>query len=323
MMKAGIIGYGSYIPKKRVTVEEIAKLRNHDVKKIKKSLLVEKKAVASHDEDAATIAVAAAQSALCEIDPKKINAIYVGSESHPYAVKPTATIVAAALDINETCMASDVEFACKGGTAALQICYGLVKSELAKNALAIGSDVAQAAPGDILEYTSAAGGAAFVVGTQEEKLIATIDSTISITTDTPDFWRRNLQKYPEHTSRFTGEPSYFYHTMRATKKILEKTNMKPSDFSHVIFHQPNGKFPRVVAKRLGFSDKQISVGLRVSTIGNSYSASSLLGLTKVFDHAQPGEKILLVSYGSGSGSDAFIFTMMQKNANENRARGRF
>ncbi|MBI4344680.1 MAG: hydroxymethylglutaryl-CoA synthase, partial [Euryarchaeota archaeon] len=91
----GIVGYGAYIPKYRIKVEEIARIWGEDPESIKNGLRVAEKAVPNIDEDAATIAVEAARNALrmAGIDPRRIGAIYVGSESHPYAVKPTGTVV--------------------------------------------------------------------------------------------------------------------------------------------------------------------------------------------------------------------------------------
>ena len=86
---------------------------------------------------------------------------------------------------------------------------------------------------------------------------------------------------------------------------MEKINTKPSNYDYVIFHQPNGKFPVRVAQRLGFTKEQLLPGLIVSYIGNTYSASSLLGLCAVLDIAKPGQRIFLTSYGSGAGSDSF------------------
>ena len=70
---------------------------------------------------------------------------------------------------------------------------------------------------------------------------------------------------------------------------------------------PNGKFPREAAKRLGFTKEQLAPSLVVDTIGNSYSATTLLGLAAVLDIAKPNQKIFMVSYGSGAGSDAFVW----------------
>ncbi|MBN1502071.1 hydroxymethylglutaryl-CoA synthase [Candidatus Woesearchaeota archaeon] len=301
----GIIGWGAYIPHYRIKAEEIAKAQGQDADTIKSGLRIEEKSVPGIDEDSATIAVEAAKNALkrANILPTEIGAIYLGSESHPYAVKPTGTIVAQAIGMSNNYTTADLEFACKAGTAALQIIYAMVKSDMIRYGLAGGIDTAQAAPGDPLEYTAAAGGAVFILG--RENIVAEIKDTVSFTSDTPDFWRRAYQKYPSHGGAFTGEPAYFKHIINATELLLKKVNKKPTDYTYAIFHQPNGKFPVRVAKKLGFNNEQILPGLLVPKIGNTYSGSSILGLAAVLDIAKPGDTILVTSYGSGAGSDSF------------------
>jgi hydroxymethylglutaryl-CoA synthase len=178
--------------------------------------------------------------------------------------------------------------------------------------LAIGADTSQGAPGDALEYSAAAGAAAFIMGADDGKVIATIDETFSFMTDTPDFWRREHQFYPSHGGRFTGEPAYFRTVTGAVKGILAKSGMKPGDFKYAVFHQPNGKFPMRVGKMLGFTPEQIETGRLVPTLGNTYSGSSPIGLTAVLDVAEPGDRIFMCSYGSGAGSDAFIYTVQKR-----------
>ena len=310
---AGIVGWGAYIPKYRITAEEIAKVQHADAKAIKAGLGLTEKSVPGKDEDTATISVAAARNALAraEINRKEIGSVYVGSESHPYAVKPTASIVGEALDIGNAYMAVDTEFACKAGSATIQINAGLVDSKMIKYGLSIGADTSQAEPGNALEYSAAAGGAAFIIGPKEEA-VATLDFTCSYTSDTPDFWRRAMQPYPSHAGRFTGDPAYFKHVEASTKMILEKSGAQMNDFKYVVFHMPNGKFPLRVAKKFGVTKEQIDPGLVVTKIGNTYSGSAILGLASVLDIAKPGDKILMTAYGSGSGSDSFIFTCTPK-----------
>jgi hydroxymethylglutaryl-CoA synthase len=86
---------------------------------------------------------------------------------------------------------------------------------------------------------------------------------------------------------------------------MELTQTTPQDYRYVVFHQPNVKFPQRAGKLLGFTDEQIKTGLLVGVIGNTYAGSAMIGLTAVLDVAQPGDRILLVSFGSGAGSDAF------------------
>jgi hydroxymethylglutaryl-CoA synthase len=252
------------------------------------------------------MSIEAARSALARagIDPTQIRAVWVGSESHPYSVKPTSTVVAEAIGATPHTQAADWEFACKAGTEAIQAAIGFVGSGMAHYALSIGMDTAQGRPGDALEYTAGAGGAAVILGPAEESL-AVFEASYSYATDTPDFWRRANETYPEHGERFTGEPAYFEHISAAGKALMTSLKATAEDFTYAVFHQPNAKFPERAARALGFKPEQTRPGLLVTRIGNTYAGSSMIGLAAVLDVAQPGERILLVSYGSGAGSDAF------------------
>jgi hydroxymethylglutaryl-CoA synthase len=269
-------------------------------------LPIKEKAVAGIDEDVATMSVEAARNALARagVSPTLIRAVWVGSESHPYAVKPTSTIVAEAIGAVPNVQAADWEFACKAGTEAMVAAIGFVGSGMASYALAIGMDIAQGRPGDALEYTAGAGGAAYLLGPAEDSL-AVINATYSYVTDTPDFWRRAYQRYPEHGQRFTGEPAYFTHITEAGKGLMEAMGTTAADYKYAVFHQPNTKFPQRVAGMLGFSQEQIAAGLLVPQIGNTYAGAAIIGLSAVLDVAEPGDRILMVSFGSGAGSDAF------------------
>ncbi len=310
-MDIGIAGYGAYVPRYRIAAEEIARIWGEDADSIKNGLMIQEKSVPDLDEDTVTISVEAGSNAMARagVDPSSIGALYIGSESHPYAVKPSGTIVSEALGIGPKLMVADLEFACKAGTAAMQICNALVRSGYIEYGMAIGADTSQGRPGDALEYSAAAGGAAFVIGPDP---LATLEDTCSFTTDTSDFWRREGNDYPSHGARFTGKPAYFKHVISSTKMMMERSGTGPEDFQHVVLHMPNGKFPTSAAKMLGFKPEQIEQSLIVKRIGNCYSGSSPLGLCSVLDIAKPGDRILMTSYGSGAGSDSFIFSVTDR-----------
>ncbi len=315
MKTVGIVSYGISLPQQVVSGKTIEQLREPQRRNIYQSLGVVQKTVPQKDEDAVTLATQASLQALARVSDdiqerkrvkQNIGSLFIGSESHPYAVKPSGTVVKQVLGLSNELALADLEFACKAGTTALQICQAYIQAGMTRYGLAIGSDTAQAKKGDVLEYTAGVGAVALIVGDTASEFIVKILATTSLATNTPDFWRRSTQGYPEHAGRFSGVPGYFYHIKTMAKIIMKKTKLKPNDFSYCVFHSPNAKFPKLVAKQLGFTSQQLQPSLVVTKVGNTYSASSLLALASVLDIAKAGEKILLVSYGSGSGADAFV-----------------
>lgn len=305
----GIVGYGAYVPRYRLPASEVARVWTDG----SGGLPIKEKAVAGLDEDTLSMSVEAARNALerARIDPSQIRAVWVGSESHPYAVKPTSTIVAEVIGATPSVQAADMEFACKAGSEAIVMGIGIVGSGMGRYVLAIGMDTAQGRPGDALEYTAASGGAAFLLGPAAESA-AVYEASLSHVTDTPDFWRRAYAHYPSHGHRFTGEPAYFEHVISAGQRLMAELGAVPTDYAHVVLHQPNTKFPQRAAQMLGFTPEQLKTGLLVPVIGNTYAGSSLIGLTAVLDIAKPGDRIFMVSFGSGAGSDAFSLRVTER-----------
>ncbi|MCY4246859.1 MAG: hydroxymethylglutaryl-CoA synthase, partial [Chloroflexi bacterium] len=125
----GIVGYGAYIPRYRLPGAEIARVWTGGG-----GSPVREKAVAGIDEDVVTMSIEAARNAVycAGIDPQQIRAVWVGSESHPYAVKPTSTIVAESIGTSANIQAADWEFACKAGTEAVQASIGAVGGGMAR-----------------------------------------------------------------------------------------------------------------------------------------------------------------------------------------------
>ncbi len=296
----GIVGYGVYTSRFRIAEGGI------------------QRSVPFTDEDAVTASVEAGKLALIHsaVDSAQVGKVYVGSESNPYAVKPIAAKVAQVLKLGEEdgdvqgVDAIDTEFACKAATSMFKDATALVNYPRSgvKYAMVIGADNSQAAPrgcpGGELDLFVGYGGAAFIFGKQD--VIAEIEGWYSVTSDTPDFWRRDGEPYPMHGGRFTGDPAYFKHVRKTTSKLMTKLNLKPGDVDYFVAHQPNPAFPVKVAKDLGFKDEQYSCSLQVNKFGNTYSGCSPVGLAAVLDVAKPDQRILVASYGSGAGSDAYL-----------------
>jgi hydroxymethylglutaryl-CoA synthase len=305
--KPGIVGYGVYIPKFRIKNNEPI-------------LGIVERSVPFVDEDTTTFAVEAGKRALIHsaISNIEVRKCFVGSESAPYSVKPSMATVIQVLELgkkfNDGFFSGgiDSQFACKAATdliidAASLVSYPVFKG---KYVMVIGSDNSQAAPRDKLDYAVGAGAVALLIG--RDDVIATLDYYIPYTSDTPDFYRREGEKYPKHGGRFTGEPAYFKHLVASLKTLLQETGLAPEDIDYFAAHSPNAKFPKEAAEEVGFEKKQYEPGLVVKMIGNLYSGSSLASLGAVLDVAKEGDKIVLSSYGSGSGSESYLFTVTDK-----------
>ena len=298
---AGIVGYGVYTSRFRIKEGGM------------------ERAIPFIDEDSVTAAVEAGKLALIHsgVDSALVGKVYVGTESNPYAVKPIASKVAQVLKLGEedgdlqAVDAVDTEFACKAATSMFKDAASLVnypKSGM-RYAMVIGADNSQAAPrgcpGGELDLFVGYGGSAYIFGKHD--VIAEIEGWYSCTSDTPDFWRRDSEQYPMHGGRFTGDPAYFKHVRKATSKLMEQFGLKAGDINYFVAHQPNPQFPVKIAKELGFKPEQYEVSLQVNKFGNTYSGCSPLGLAAVLDVAKPEERILITSYGSGAGSDSYLF----------------
>jgi hydroxymethylglutaryl-CoA synthase len=298
---AGIVGYGCYSSRFRINEGSM------------------QRAIPFVDEDAITAAVEAGKLALIHsgVNNSHIGKIYVGSESNPYAVKPIASKVAQVLRLGEEDEEDDVqgvdavdtEFACKAATSVFKDAVSLVNYSKSNvdNAMVIGTDNSQSAPRDCpggeLDMFVGYGAAAFIFGKND--VIAEVEGWYSCTSDTPDFWRRDGEPFPMHGGRFTGDPAYFKHVRKAAKKLMERLRLQVDDVDYFVAHQPNAQFPVKVAKELGFKEEQYLPSLQVVKFGNTYSGASPVGLAAVLDVAKPDSRILVASYGSGAGSDAY------------------
>jgi 3-hydroxy-3-methylglutaryl CoA synthase len=307
---AGIAGYGAFVPRFRLRVDDIWDVWMNQIDPpavIKEMRGLEEKAVTRWDEDATTMAVAAAKAGLekAAISADDVGAMFFGSCTNPYVSKASILGVAEALTDSREIISADVQFATKSGTAALQVCTAMVDSGRVKYALAIASDALSrhVPPNDTLEYSAGAGAAALVIS--QHNVIAEIEAMYTYNTHTPEFFRLDGERYIKHAASEDGQYLWGYeeHVKKAIQGYFKKIGGEPQDFAYVAISQPDGCLPIKVSQALGFNERQIKPGLLVSEIGDCGSASSLLSLIAVLEHAEAGQRILIVSYGFGAGCD--------------------
>ncbi len=254
----------------------------------------------STDEDSLTMAVEATQG----LDVSQVGACYFGSETHPYEVKSSAAMLAGFTGMPENIFAADLEFACKAGTSAMQNVIALVQAGKINSGLAVGADNPKADPADPLSSSVKPGAVSVLIGNKD--YFCEVVDYASVAMDIADFWRAGDCEVPKHAGRFTGDGAYY----KIVTKCYEA--LGASEFDHIVLHMPNEKFPRMMAEKLGIPQEKLEHSFTFEKTGNCFSACSLMGLHGCLEKTKPGEKIVLISYGSGAGADGFVLEVNEK-----------
>jgi len=300
----GIKSYGAYIPRYRM---------NHNTIFTAVGFLGTfpppgENAVANHDEDALSMAVAAGTDCLGGIKREVVEGLYLATTSQPYMVRQNSALVATALDLQSNMRTADFIGSTKSGTTALLSAFDTVKGETSSNILVCAADCRLSKPGSPQEALYGDGAASLLVGSDD--VIASFEGSYSVSYDFPDRWRASGEKF-EHAweDRFIRDSGYSKFVPEVISGLLKKYNLDIKDFAKIAYP---GLYPREhgsVAKRLGADPNQLQDTL-LSTVGDTGSASPLMMLVAALEDAKPGDKILIASFGNGG--DALFFQVTEK-----------
>ncbi len=312
-MKSGIVSYGASVPYRRIAVKAILDVwGNSSLEILQQHLKLSERAVLFFDEDTNTLAIDAARNALEQLNesPKKLEAVYLGTGTNPWASNPSSTLVAEAIGAPGDIICSDLQFSGKSGTAAMVALLGLCESKMIERGLAIGSDTLNrhVSPGELYEYAASAAAAAFVIGS--DQVVARVLGTSSQVSSLNDWFRLEGERFIKTSTSNIPDAlriGLAEHVAPAVFALNAKVGLKPSDYTYAVFQQPYGFVPYMLAEILKLEPKQVALGAVADQIGDCGAASALLGLARVLDHAQSGDRILLASDGFGAGADAFAF----------------
>lgn len=312
-MEVGIWGYGVSIPSRRIAVETINHVWQNIPLETVKRLNVKERTVLGPDEDTVTLAADAAFGALTmsEMQREQVGALFFGTQTSPYLTRPAAAILVDALGLDGNVFAADVQFSGKSGVSALLMAVAYVRAGMAEAAIAIGADTlsSHVSPGDSLEYTAAAGAGAVVVSSGAG--LATVEAHGSYTSDTPDRFRLDGERYIRTggSAMTNSSVGMRKHVARAWQALITEETAKSGqpcgadDFKYLVIQQLDGRGPFDIGRTLGFTKEQIVPGIVVDRVGDCGAATPLISLARVLDQALPDERVAVVSYGFGAGSD--------------------
>lgn len=308
----GITGYGVAVPYRRLDTKEIIDCwKNTALELIKEKQGVEMRGVLGFDEDGNTLSVEAAKDALAMAKLAQVEVLVYGTCTNPYDSRPSATMIAEALDLPYSAPMFDVQFSTKSGTTALMAAYAQVRAGLAQSGLAVGADTINrhTAPGDLFEPYASAGACALTLG--KENVLAEINAYVSYSTDLSDGFRVEGERYIRSgmlPGKAKNEVGIYDHTRKALEEFLEKTGTTANEYDYVVLQQSTPGALLGNARALGLSPAQVEPAIFTQNLGDTGSASALIGLCTVLDRAKAGDKIMVISYGFGSGADVISLT---------------
>jgi hydroxymethylglutaryl-CoA synthase len=271
-MSIGLLSYASYVPRYRLHGSDIGARGD--------------RVVASYDEDATTMAVAAAHQTLSPgtMPP----ALYFATSSPPYADKTNATAIHAALGLPPQVLAADL---CGTGRSTFA---GIAAAGRA-GGLVVTADVRVGKPGSADEKLGGDGAAALLFG--EGDAIAEPLATFSATEEFLDRWREPTAITGQQWEERFGSERYSALIRKVARAALDTAGLADPD--HVVLACPNS----AIVKRAATLVKG-QKSLSTSPVGFSGAADAAIALCAVLDIADAAETILVIS--ATDGCDAMV-----------------
>ncbi|MGA1173299.1 MAG: beta-ketoacyl-ACP synthase III [Ilumatobacteraceae bacterium] len=293
---AKIIGWGTALPGKVVTNDDLSKTMDTSDEWIRERTGIERRHIGG---STASLSIESGRKAIemAGIDPLSIDALVLSTTTPDRTVPATSAAVQHGLGLR--CGAFDVNAACSGFVYALITGHGLVAMGM-RRILVIGTDTlsritdwtdrntailfADGSGAALIEATTGPGqllGWDFDAdGSLEELLYAEIGGTLHM--EGKEVFRRAVRIMVD-----------------SAEKSIKAAGLTTNEISLVVPHQANIRIIEAACKRLDISMDKAAIVLHET--GNTSSASIPLALFDAVDNSRvkTGDNILLVGFGAG------------------------
>lgn len=302
----GITSYGGYIPRLRLQRMAIFQTMGWFAPAIM-AVAQGERSMCNWDEDALTMAVAAARDCLVGMDKSKVDAMYVCSTTLPFSDRQNSGIVAAALNLKDNVLTADFTASQKTGTTGIVTALDAIRGGEKKSVLVAAADQRQTKSAYFHEMWYGDGAASLLLGT--ENVIAECLGTYSVSTDFVSHYRGSLNKYDYNwEERWIRDEGYAKIIPQVVNGLLQKCNVSVNNLSKLVFPCFFQREHRGIAKSMGVKPDQLVDNMH-EVCGETGAAHALVMFISALEEAQPGDKILVASFGQGS--DALLFQVTE------------
>ncbi|MES2014889.1 MAG: beta-ketoacyl-ACP synthase III [Pseudomonadota bacterium] len=312
-----IIGTGSYLPKQRVTNEDLtAQLAAKGIETSDEWIVSRSGISARHyaavDEHSSDLAAAAGRKAMemAGLEPDQIDLVIVASSTPDFygSFPSTACIVQRKLGMHNNSAAFDVQAVCSGFVYAVSVADAFIKSGAHKNVLVIGAEVFSR----ILNFEDRTTCVLFGDGAGAIVLTASDEPGILATKLHADGRHADVLSVPGTLAGgalagsgflYMDGPAVFKLAVSVLEQVANETlahaNMTADQIDWLIPHQANIRIMKSTAKKLDLPLEKMVV--TVDQHGNTSAASIPLALDLAVrdGRVKKGDNVLMEGVGGG------------------------
>jgi len=295
-MDVGISSYDGYIPKLRLSRAAIADA-NSWLNPALRAQSEGTRAMASWDEDSLTMAVEAGRRVIQGPGADIIEGFYLASTTLPYEDRLNAGIAAGAISLKAEIQAFDIGGSQRAGTSALLNALAATQAGMQKSALVVASEKRRAPAGSPQEMQYGDAAAACVVSAED--VVARFIGSHTSNVDFVDHFRGRGADFDYYwEDRWIRDEGWKKIVPKTIEEALSRNGIQADKVSRFIMPCPFRGLAEKTAKRMGFVRAIVQESLNAH-IGDAGVAQPLLMLNLALEQAEPGDILMLVSFGQG------------------------
>ena len=267
--------------------------------------------VASFDEDALTMAVAASLGTLGEAGGEELDAVFFVSTTSPYKEKSVAATLATVVDAPAAVRTLDLGTTVRAAADGVLTAFDLVASGANRRVLVAAGEVRPASPDSMEEQTAGDAAAAVVVSDETGGL--ELVARASLSEDFHGTWRTDRSDHPRSfPGSLDAKLGYARLVPEVIGRVLEEAGVKPDEIGRAAICGNNPRSVMAAAAACGLDPATQLEDTLWMVAGDTGAAQPLLLLAAALEKAKPGEFLLWVAYGDGA--TAALFRVGEKVA---------
>lgn len=311
-----IAGTGSFVPEKRLTNDDLAKMVDTSDEWIVQRTGIKERRIAGPHESTATLASHAATKALqaAGLEPKHLDLIICATATPEMIFPSTGCFVAASLGLDST-PAFDLSAACSGFLYALDMAASCVKSGTYKNILIIGAETLSR----ITDYKDRGSCILFGDGAGAVILQRSLDTKRGLLHSRLHADGRGWEllysmpgsRFPlneamiagrQHYMKIKGRDIYKFAVQRFSELIddaMKKCELSVNQVKMIVPHQVNLRIIDSALAKLNIPPEKAYVN--IDRFGNTSAASIPIALDEAVraGKLKQGDVVVLVAFGAG------------------------